>query len=588
MSSLNDVSGMPTEGKNLVVVAAVNHVLHFRIFGGDGKVVVDTDEKRLTEQARRIEDLRKQLESLWPPHELTRSDEGRVITAITSIVDLTHAMSLRYIRTLQGEEPFSPMRGIVFIPGKNTIAMANEAGRISVCDITSGKSMGIKEIQHAIMVLAVSHDGSLLATGYRDGSCNVWKVPWLEQCAVFSNNEGGRINGIAFSPKGERLALSYLNKTVKLWDTRTRSELFRLAGHMASVNGIAFSPDGKRLASASADETVKVWDVDSAGEELWTGQFPSTYVNRAVFFPDDRLVALAMADGTCQIWEPRAKRRTVPPFHGHEQPVNCVAVNANGTWAVTGGADWQVRVWDTTSGKEKLRPLLGHSQSVNSVAISPDEEYIASGSADCTVRIWKVSSGQQYEWYKHSSIVNAVAFHPKEAIVGIAGENGMARLWDIARGDKGFQLSHVPYGIRDATFSPDGELFATAGEDAVVRLWDTRTGAQKHNQILEGPLGWINGVAFSPDGKTIATAGSDKTCRIWDAKTGDELIVLVGHTAVVKSVIFSANGRYLLTAGADRTVRLWILDIEELLIIAKQRITRDLTPHERRKFLREV
>src|SRR5512135_646598 len=64
MSSLNDVSGIPTEGKNLIVVVTVNNVLHFRIFDGDGKVVVDTDEKRLvvvdtdekrlTEQARQI------------------------------------------------------------------------------------------------------------------------------------------------------------------------------------------------------------------------------------------------------------------------------------------------------------------------------------------------------------------------------------------------------------------------------------------------------------------------------------------------------------------------------------------------------
>ena len=105
MSSLNDVSGIPTEGKNLIIVAAVNHVLHFRIFDGDGKVVVDTDEKRLTEQARQIEDLRKQLESLWPPHELTRSDKGRVITAVTSIVGHINLKSLGEItRQLGGSE----------------------------------------------------------------------------------------------------------------------------------------------------------------------------------------------------------------------------------------------------------------------------------------------------------------------------------------------------------------------------------------------------------------------------------------------------------------------------------------------------
>jgi len=105
MSSLNDVSGIPTEGKNLIIVAAVNHVLHFRIFDGDGRVVVDTDEKRLTEKARQIEDLRKQLESLWPPHELAKSDKGRVITAVTSIVGHINLKSLGEItRQLGGSE----------------------------------------------------------------------------------------------------------------------------------------------------------------------------------------------------------------------------------------------------------------------------------------------------------------------------------------------------------------------------------------------------------------------------------------------------------------------------------------------------
>ena len=91
MSSLNDVSDIPTEGRNLIIVAAVNNVFHFRIFDGDGKVVVDTDEKSLTEQVRQIEDLREQLESLWPSHELTRSDKDRVITAVTSIIGGTIA-----------------------------------------------------------------------------------------------------------------------------------------------------------------------------------------------------------------------------------------------------------------------------------------------------------------------------------------------------------------------------------------------------------------------------------------------------------------------------------------------------------------
>ena len=54
MSSVNDVNVIPTEGKNLIIVAAVNNVLHFRIFDGDGKEVVDTDENRLKEEKPQI------------------------------------------------------------------------------------------------------------------------------------------------------------------------------------------------------------------------------------------------------------------------------------------------------------------------------------------------------------------------------------------------------------------------------------------------------------------------------------------------------------------------------------------------------
>ena len=103
MSSLNDVSGIPTEGKDLIIVAAVNNVLHFRIFDGDGKVVVDTDEQRLTEQAQQIGDLRKKLESLWPPHELTGSERDQVTKSVTSIVG--HNIARYYDQLAMGSCP---------------------------------------------------------------------------------------------------------------------------------------------------------------------------------------------------------------------------------------------------------------------------------------------------------------------------------------------------------------------------------------------------------------------------------------------------------------------------------------------------
>jgi len=86
MPSLNDMSEIPTKGKNLIIVAAVKNVLHFRIFEGDDKVFVDTDEEKLTRQTRQIDNLKKQLVNYWPPHELANSEKAWVITAVTAIV----------------------------------------------------------------------------------------------------------------------------------------------------------------------------------------------------------------------------------------------------------------------------------------------------------------------------------------------------------------------------------------------------------------------------------------------------------------------------------------------------------------------
>ncbi len=93
MSSVSNVSDIPGAGHHLIIVANVGQVLHFRIFDGAGKRVVDTDATRLPEQTRPIEDLRRQLESLWPPHELTRSEKDRVIVAVSSLFGHRFGMS---------------------------------------------------------------------------------------------------------------------------------------------------------------------------------------------------------------------------------------------------------------------------------------------------------------------------------------------------------------------------------------------------------------------------------------------------------------------------------------------------------------
>jgi len=50
------------------------------------------------------------------------------------------------------------------------------------------------------------------------------------------------------------------DKTVRLWDCRSRACVHTFYDHTATVNSVVWHPSGNCLASGSSDQTVKVWD----------------------------------------------------------------------------------------------------------------------------------------------------------------------------------------------------------------------------------------------------------------------------------------------------------------------------------------
>jgi len=92
-------------------------------------------------------------------------------------------------------------------------------------------------------------------------------------------------------------------------------------------------------------------------------------------------------------------------------------------------------------------------------------------------------------------------------------------------------------------------------------------------------------VAVSPDGALVATGSLDGTAKLWDLATGREVLTLFGHDGPVNTVAFSPDGRFLATVSGDGTVALHLLPIDELRRLARERVTRRLTPGECRQYL---
>jgi WD40 repeat protein len=123
--------------------------------------------------------------------------------------------------------------------------------------------------------------------------------------------------------------------------------------------------------------------------------------------------------------------------------------------------------------------------------------------------------------------------------------------------------------------------------DKTVKVWNVVTGEILFT--LSGHRGMIYSVAFSPDGKRMATASADGTVKVWDVSNVKELsgnpLTLSGHAGAIYRVVFSPDGRRLATACQDGTSRVYALPIEDLVAIAKSRVTRALTADECEKFL---
>lgn len=199
--------------------------------------------------------------------------------------------------------------------------------------------------------------------------------------------------------------------------------------------------------------------------------------------------------------------------------------------------------------------MLEHDEPVQGLAISADGRLVAAGLWRGTIRLWEIPTGEPLADLKdRESYVEGLALSPDgRTLVSVGGvTDTAAHLWDVASRKR---LPGTVVGAVFAAFSPDGRRFVTGSGYEWVRLWRTADRKQAGAAMRHGEL--AAGTAFSPDGRLLATASWDRTVRLWRVADGTAVGgPLTGHTDQVNAVVF-LDGRTLASAGYDRVVRVW-------------------------------
>lgn len=476
-----------------------------------------------------------------------------------------------------------------FTPDGARLAVAVQAGVAegwaTIWDVDTGDSLVTLRGHGAyVRTAAFSPDGRRIVTTGDDRTARIWDAEEGSLLRVLSGHADS-ISAAAFSPDGQRLATSGWDGVTKVWDIEAGQELFALAGHKDSIWSVAFSPDGNRILTASSDGTARVWNASHGREYLTLVNGPPITApdeGKVAYSPDGTRLTVAYSNLTAKIWD-MTTGELLFSLTGHTDAVNFIAYNADGTRIATASRDMTVKIWDAVSGRE-LATLAGHSDFVVGVAFSADGSRLATASSDSTAKLWDLATREIILTLTgHEGLLICVAFSPDGSRLATSSYDGTAIIWDAATGRELFRIIiHPEPTIRRVIFSPDGSQLATSSYNGSANIWDAASGQEL--QAISGHTARIFDLAFSPDGKTLATASGDRTAKLWDVQTGKPLLTLDAPYGVA-GVAFSPDGSQLAMAVHEGTVRIHLLRIEDLVALAKQRVTRMLTNEECQQYL---
>lgn len=403
-------------------------------------------------------------------------------------------------------------------PDGKLVALALNNSKIEILNFDGDQNRKLFEAPNKIVDSFTSikflPSNSLLVSGSENGIVRIWNINGtIVWESSGQNMDGSPINqstikSIALSDDGSKIATLSIDNSINVWDNTGKVLLASKQLHYGQINHLSISTDDKLLVDQSGDSNIQLWSIENYKQ---IASIDGASLPRGNPISSNREYLVTEANNNLSLYSLQTGSPVLIsllygfPFDGtvnYLMEDKIIATAGKGSF----------KYWSISSGKELTPSVAPKNQGFCQILASDDGQFIAAFSS--TGILGNPSNVNYYCATTRSPRTISEDFLKDGSIIALSLENQVLEVWDSKINNQKITINSQALGdMNDVAISLDGKLIAAASASGVIEIYDLASNTLV--DTISGHSASVTQVLFTNDLKYIISASTDGTVRFW-------------------------------------------------------------------------